>query len=454
MTPEMNNEPNKEVKPASDSRIIAWLRTVPLKVVKRVLHNWPWKLLAGFLALCLWAGLITQDPSLTRERSFTDVPLSYTGMDTLRRNGLIVLSGIEDQDIHVRMRVEVPQREYSTVTYANYNPRVDLSRITQPGEQQVKITTTSTLSYGAVEEIYPSSVTVVVDEYVTNYRVPVSVSTSGAYPEGFYGTPFSLDPSVVAVSGPKSVVDRIARIYVDYDLDVLLPEAGTLIAALPMRFVDRHGNDIVSDLLEVTSSNVVLRSINVKQTLYPMRELSISQADLITGTPAKGYRVTGVTLSPETVRVAGTQEALDQMEAMFTSNTVDVSGVVESFNAVLRLTKPSELEYLSTGTVNVSVTVEPVIISTTLSSVRINARGIGGDKRAGFDTGYVNTVITGPQKQVEAIRPSKVTAYVDVNGLTAGEYMLPVQCHVEDTDIAELTFQTTPATVCVTVYDN
>ncbi|MBR6569939.1 MAG: hypothetical protein IKK75_05745, partial [Clostridia bacterium] len=172
MNPETNNEVTQNASPAETS----WLRRLPAKLARVLVRNWPWKLLSLFLAICLWAGLITQDPTLTRERIFTDVPLTITGTETLRRNGLIVLSGLEDENLIARLRVEVPQREYNTVTYTNYNPRVDLSRISQPGEQQVKLVATSTVSYGTVEDISPDTITIVVDEYITNYRVPVSVN--------------------------------------------------------------------------------------------------------------------------------------------------------------------------------------------------------------------------------------------------------------------------------------
>ena len=44
-------------KPGRGKRLLAF-----------VARNWPWKLLSLVLAVCLWAGLITQDPTLTRER--------------------------------------------------------------------------------------------------------------------------------------------------------------------------------------------------------------------------------------------------------------------------------------------------------------------------------------------------------------------------------------------------
>ena len=118
----MNAEPKKAAEQPRPSLRKA-LKGAPQRLWRLIYHNWPWKLLALFLALCLWAGLITQDPTLTRERVFTDVTVSVVGPDTLRRNsGLIVLSGLEDENLTARLRVDVPQREYNTVTASNYNP--------------------------------------------------------------------------------------------------------------------------------------------------------------------------------------------------------------------------------------------------------------------------------------------------------------------------------------------
>ena len=447
MNPETNREIAETVKKAGH----AWLHETPGRVFRAIIHNWPWKLLALFLAVCLWAGLITQDASLTRERVFTDVPLAISGAETLRRNGLIVLSGLEEENLTARLRVEVPQREYNSVTYSNYSPRVDLTRVSKAGQQDVKVTASSTLAYGTVQDVFPATLSVVVDEYVTNYRVPVSVNLIGEYPEGFYGGAFSRDPSALALSGPKSLVDQVARIYVDYDASMLAAEAGDVSTALPMRYVDREGNEIVSDLLEPTSSGVVLRTITVSQTLYPIRELVISEADLISGEPAKGYQVTNVEISPKVLRAAGAEDILNDLESLFTESTASVNGAAESFHTSLRVRRPSEIAYLNTTSIDVAVTVEPVIISSTLSNVRLSVRGTGANVKAATDVRTVSAVVTGPQLVLEALRTADVSAYVDVTGLEDGEYILPVEFHMEDTDAQSLSFEATPASVVVTL---
>lgn len=453
MTPETNNEirSGHELEQKVKKAAGAWLRETPGRVFKIIVNNWPWKLLALFLAVCLWAGLITQDPTLTRERVFTDAHLSITGAETLRRNGLIVVSGLEEEHLLARLRVEVPQREYNTVSYTNYNPRVELSRITQAGEQEIKLYATSTTAYGTVADIYPATLNVVVDEYVTNYRIPVSVNVIGEYPEGFYGSAFTRDPSLVALSGPKTVVDQVARIYVDYDASLLKPEAGEVATALPMRIVDREGNEIVSDLLEITSSGVVLRSIIIEQDLYAVRELPVSELDLISGEPAKGYRVSGVSISPNSLRAAASEEVLNDLQTLFVESTVSVEGADETFTTALRVRKPNEVAYLNTTSINVTVTIEPVTVSSSFSSVKLGVRGAASSLRAKADTSSLSVVVTGPQLLVESLRSSKISAYVDVSGLEAGEYILPVQFQAEGEDAQALSFEGTPATVVVTI---
>ena len=383
---------------------------------------------------------------------FGDVTISVTGADTLRRNsGLIVLSGLEDENLTARMRVDVPQREYNTVTASNYNPRVDLTRITEAGEQTLRIITTSTSTYGTVRSISPETVTVVVDQYVTNYRVPVSVNIIGEYPEGFYGTPISLDPSAVTLSGPKSLVDEIVRVYVDFDVSRLAAKAGTVRTALPMRFVNADGDEIESDLLEVTSADVVLRTITVEQDLYPTRTVSLSGIGLTEGEPAEGYRVASVSVTPASVLVAAPQTTLDLLDELAISDPVDITGRTETFSVEVEPQWPSDAVYLSAEAVTLTVEIEPVMVSRTFESVKLFSRGAASDVSVSLNTKTLGIVVRGPQLIMDGLRAASVVAYVDVAGLEPGTYELPVELHVEDTDMTGMTFTATPSTVLATV---
>ena len=103
------------------------IKATLLRLKMWITHNWPWKLLSLFLAICLWSGLITQDESLTREKVFNDVTINIVNADTLRRNGFIIVSGLENLPT-VRFRADVPQKVYNIASASNYNYRADCIR--------------------------------------------------------------------------------------------------------------------------------------------------------------------------------------------------------------------------------------------------------------------------------------------------------------------------------------
>ena len=60
------------------------------------LHNGGFKILALLISIVLWAGLISQDETLTRDKTFYDVSVNVTGTDTMKRNGFIIVSDLTD----------------------------------------------------------------------------------------------------------------------------------------------------------------------------------------------------------------------------------------------------------------------------------------------------------------------------------------------------------------------
>ncbi len=446
----MNAEPER--RPAPPERpVLKSLRGLPHQFWRMLSHNILWKLLALVLAICLWAGLITQDPTLTRERVFTDVPVSVTGADTLRRNGLIVTGGLGDAASRVLLRAEVPQREYTSATTANYNPRIDLSKITEKGEQSLKISTTSTTTYGTVTEVTPDSVTVTVDNYVTSYRLPITVRVAGEYPTGFYGATPTLDPSIVSVSGPEGVVSRIARVVVDFDVSRLPPQAGLLRTALAPAYEDAEGNRLDSTQVEASSAGVLLRSIVVEQQLYPTKSLSLNALALTTGTPATGYEVKSVTPTPGVLIAAGDETALSALDSLFLEHAVDVTGRDGSFAAEVRVRKPSELVYLSTDSVMLMVEIGPSLTVRTFENVNLDFTGTAVGLSAASETKAVAVSVTGPKLKFDTLKAGAVTPYVDVTGLAAGTYALPVKLSIRDMDEKTYTYAITPQNVSVTL---
>ena len=432
------------------SRIIHW-DIIRRKVRQFFTKNIGYKILSVLIALFVWSYVISQDPTLTRDKIMNDATISVTGADAIKRNGYIVTSSLDDQLQGITVRAAVPQTQYQNAQASNYNLRLDLSRIRAAGEQEARILWTNSSTYGSIVEVVPAAVNVNVEEYITRYRIPVMLETTGTLQNGWYTTAATLDPPVVAVSGPLSLVQSIVRAQASMDLSSLKGEEGTVLTAVPFQLFNSKGEPVESSLLEVTSESVLMDSVIVEQTLYPEKILTFSQLGLITGTPGYGYEIKNVTISPEQVIAAGRTDALNEIEQIYTDAHVDVTDATESFTQILRLRKPSSLTYLSEETVTVAVEIGEKSATRTFDNLRLNLVNVPDGMSATATQRTASVTLEGPLLWIEALRANHLNLTLDLENLSEGEHEVPVHCEVSDSD--GISFQVTynPETVKVTL---
>lgn len=414
-------------------------------------NNWGFKLLALLISIVLWAGLITQDPTLTREKVFDDVNINVTGKDALQRNGLIVVSDLTTLLQDAQLRVDVPQMQYATVSASNYNVRVDLSRINATGVQEIKVLSTNSTTYGIVEEVWPATIEIEVDEYITRYRIPVNVNAVGNAPEGYYAGTAQPDPPLVAVSGPKSLVEKIVQAEVVLERDHLPAREGTVRTAAAFYLLDNQGNRVESNLLSVTSESVLLDSVVVEQDMYSTKSMNISDISMVSGKPADGYEVKSVSFTPDVVKAAGRAVNLELLDTLYTASTVDVTGKTESFQQQVKVRRPTELIYLSADTITVEVEIGPVIQQKEMTDQRVRIINLDEELRANASVEKASLVITGPKLWVQGLRSYHISLTCDAAGLEPGEHEVPIVCTIQNDEGQTYTVDINPATVQLTV---
>ena len=335
-----------------------------LKAIKHVLFHNGWvKLIALLISLVLWAGLISQDESLTRDKTWQNVSVSITGEETMKRNGYIVTSFMEEALSGVSATAAVPQKQYDTAEASAYNLRVDLSKINGIGTQELKIQSTANATFGKVTGTTPSSINVEVDEYMVRQRIPISVSIGGDYQNGWYHEWYmanpSVDPKLIAVNGPRTLVQSIsiARVFVDPE-DLEWTE-GTLLATGEIRLFNRAGEEVISPLLGITTEGTTIDTVLIEGTVMPTKSFSVSDLIETQGTPAKGYKVVSTKVSPENITVAARNEVMEQMNQPALDRVVNVQDLSETTVFQIKVQKPSEDAVLSNDTVTVTVEIVP-----------------------------------------------------------------------------------------------
>ena len=324
-----------------------------------LLHNGWLKAIAVLISVVLWAGLISQDENVTRDKTFQNVSVSVTGTEALKSNAFIVVSDLDEILDDVSITAAVPQKQYEKAEASAYNVRLDLSRINGTGEQEVKLQSTNSTTFGKVTSINPSSVKVQVEDYIIRQRIPVSVPLPDNIPTGWYMSTPSVDPALIAVSGPRSIVQDISRAKAFIRAEDIEWKEGQIITSSEIQLYNRTGDLVQSPLISMTSSNLTIDSVLIELNLLPSETFETIDLIETTGTVANGYYIKSIRISPEVVTVAARQEVLEQVtDLSLERNTINVENLKETTPFQLKVHKPSDDAVLSNDTITVTVEIE------------------------------------------------------------------------------------------------
>ncbi len=444
---QINNQPPRDANAEStlQADVLQWVRRI-------LLNNWPLKLLSLVLALALWSGLIMQDPTLTREKTFRDVNVAVNNTDILKRNGYVVTTDLDALLQHVDMTVDVPQMQHAQAQPVNYNIRVDLNRLEKrAGEQEISILTTDSNTYGSVTRVSPSTITVMVEEYVTLNFIPVNLVCSGKTPDGFYALGVTHDPEWITISGPRSLVERVERAEVELDMSALPAREGLAVRSLPFTLLDEAGSLIESDMLQVTHESVLRERVNVSVTLYACREIPILEAGLYSGVPADGYEVTDAFVSPSSITVVGQRSVIDKVNLLQTSKSVSIDGAADTVTATIDLNLPLNLQWMSENKATVTVVILPRQSTAVIQDVPVRLAGLPEGWTAALDQPTAQVRVTGDEVWVERLTAEDVALTCEVSNLAPGEHEVAVSCEIIQDDGHAYILETEPETVTVTV---
>ena len=380
-------------------------------------------------AIVFWSVLVASDGTITRQKTFQNVAVSVTGESALKSRGYIVMDDLESLLSGVKMTVEVTQSNYSRVSGTAYNPHIDLTQVKGEGENALSVTFSSLL-YGPVVSCEPSGVTVNVERYITR-RVPVVLETAGA-PEGYYLDSAKTDPAMLSVSGPQSLVSRVARAVATLDAGALSGERRSDRTAVPIRLQDASGATVSSDLIEITNQTVLTDTVVVETELVPMREVPLSASSMVTGEPAEGYVLEGIELSQDSLQVAAADELLSTITELTTDQPLSIEGATQDVTGSVRLRRPAGIENTLPYDVTVTARIEETSAQRTLRQVQVEVDGLDDGLRASLSREKQTVQLTGPYTFINALAQSDVRLFVDLNGLTEGTHVVPVQILIDN----------------------
>lgn len=160
------------------------------------------------------------------------------------------------------------------------------------------------------------------------------------------------------------------------------------------------------------------------------------------GSPADGYGVTSVVVTPPTLTVQGAALGLGDV-AYVNTDVLDISDQTSTVTRVVRVDLPPGITSTTVSSVTVSVFIAP-ITGKVSANVPITLKGLSPGLTATLSPDTVNVTLNGPLPKLKDLN---IRAVVDVTGQGPGSYILPVQVATPN----DITVQIAPADVSVTL---
>ena len=198
-------------------RAFRWLRDAAVTAALLVqqaalslLHNWGMAVLAIVLAVSLWVYVTDREEQERTGRVPGSVPVECVNIPPGKADS--PPCGAKS----VTVRVRAPEDVLDRLLADDFRATADLADVT--GDQpSVRVRVESQVARAEVVEVSPAQITVRLED-VTSRSVLVRTKLVGAPPRGFDAQELPLEPDEAVVSGPESLVARVAAVEADVDL--------------------------------------------------------------------------------------------------------------------------------------------------------------------------------------------------------------------------------------------
>ncbi len=371
-----------------------------------ITHNWPLKVAAVALASLLYVGLVLAQNS---KEARVQIPIDVRNQPAQTA----YLSGVQ---YVTSVRYFAPADLASRVGSTSFTAWIDLASTTPDSSNDlvVKVNVSAADPQIQVLDWTPRQISVRLDP-LTSKTVPVQVD-SGTKPPGLDVRDPVLDTSQVTVSGTQSAVNQVVAAVARVRID---PSGLKVDQQVDLVAVDVRGVEVSPVTLKPSSVHVTIRI----GSLLTSRPLPINA--IVTGTPANGFELTGVTLDTPTVTLEGDAEILDALTKIDTL-PLSISGARANVTGSVGLVLPDGVDVLGISTVRITATIEATQATRTFS-VGVVLSGAQADRIYALTTDQVLVTLGGTAAALGGLRGDALVVTADVDGLGAGSHQLALK---------------------------
>lgn len=405
----------------------------------KLTRNWGLKIASFLSAALLWLVVTNINDPIVSYR-VADVPVTIRNANLITDRGQVyeVLDGTDMIDT---VTVSAPRSIIDSLDKSNIVAVADINDLTSVDTVPIKLSTNKYNDKldsirGNIENVRLS-----IEEKQTR-SLQIKPVTTGEVREGYRVGDTTTDQNLVQISGPKSVISKVAKAQAEVDISGF---TNNIIGAdSTIRFYDNDGREIATTNIEKSISKV---RVNVE--ILELKSLPVVCE--VTGTPKDGYQYTGeVEFSKGTVTVAARTQILERVEAIeIPAGVLDVTDASENVTVLVDLNEylPDGVEIAENnfvGRINVTAKIEAEQERAVRIPVgRILFEGLPEKYQAVITepANECSITLAGLQSSLNEITAEDVTASVDLEAwmaqeemdeLVEGSYWVPVNATVAD----------------------
>lgn len=269
-------------------------------------NNLGLKVIALVFSALLWLFVVNIDDPIN-SRVFNDIPYVVKNEEIATNDGKMfkIMDDIDSVRVVVHARRSVLNKIKSKDITAVIDLRerdpvtniVPIKAVVNGYEENLEVTT----------ECTPNNVMVKVEGSTTK-SFPISVSTENKQRDGYELGEMTTNPERIQITGAKSTIEDIQRVVAQIDVMGISEDC---VKEAKLIIFDGNGNVMDQSAMQ---NNLGDKGVSVNVQVLPIKKVKLNFN--VSGTPAEGYRLTGLNSEPASVEVYGTKENLNNLTAL------------------------------------------------------------------------------------------------------------------------------------------
>ena len=299
------------------------------------------KVVCGLLAILMWI-YVSYDENPTSTNTYTNIPVTITGIAELEARNITVLSGT----LSVAVKVSGARNALSRLNKSDINAIADVSNITGTGEQNPIITIVGIPDALSVEEKKITSGKLVTDILIK--IVEVGIDITGTMNDSVIEGEKRVTPEQITIKGPGTLLENVTAWTEAIDVSNITKSENIYNTGIVLK--DSSGGIIKNEMI-TKSENEATVTINC----LGKKEVKVNKPDIVGS--LSGYIVNVESVSPETVVITGPVETVENIDSVDVDD-IDAYYAIASKSFARDLRLPEDVRS-ETSRVSVSVSVTP-----------------------------------------------------------------------------------------------